>query len=356
MGARIDGLDVARALAVLGMFGSHVGHEGEPGIDDGGWSWLVITHGYPSALFAVLAGVSITLMATSRGTVPIAEVPRDRLAHTRVRVAVRAALLLVISVVLHALDTPVAIILGNLGVMMVVASAALRWRTPVLLAVAAVCATLGGAAAILLGDYADAWGVGSLPVLVTLWGEHYPVLAWLAYLLVGIAIGRTPVRSVRSAVTLLGVGGAVGAVAMVAEHRLADAGVGMNSYPMWVANVPHVYTPLMMIGTAGVAVGVIGLCLLIVPRVHGLLWPLAATGSMALTVYTAHIIVIAIAGDDIVWDPSHVGFLALSLGAVAFACLWRATLGQGPLERLLTRASNRAAAAFLWRRGVEPHP
>ena len=51
---RLVGLDVARALAVLGMFAAHTA----PG------SWLyTIAEGRAAALFAVLAGVSIALMS-----------------------------------------------------------------------------------------------------------------------------------------------------------------------------------------------------------------------------------------------------------------------------------------------------
>ena len=51
--ARIAGLDVARALALFGMFAAHVGNAGT--MRDDGWRWLLATHGRASALFALLA-------------------------------------------------------------------------------------------------------------------------------------------------------------------------------------------------------------------------------------------------------------------------------------------------------------
>ena len=51
-GRRVGGLDVARGLAVLGMFGAHLGDTGELG-----WSpstWTALVDGRPSILFATL--------------------------------------------------------------------------------------------------------------------------------------------------------------------------------------------------------------------------------------------------------------------------------------------------------------
>ena len=45
--ARIAGLDVARALALFGMFAAHIGNVGRWG--PGGWRWLLATHGRASA-------------------------------------------------------------------------------------------------------------------------------------------------------------------------------------------------------------------------------------------------------------------------------------------------------------------
>jgi hypothetical protein len=58
---RVVGLDVARALAIIGMFGAHVGVVA----DDVGSSpstWLGVVNGRSSILFAVLAGVAVALL------------------------------------------------------------------------------------------------------------------------------------------------------------------------------------------------------------------------------------------------------------------------------------------------------
>ncbi|MFW7413436.1 heparan-alpha-glucosaminide N-acetyltransferase domain-containing protein [Demequina sp. SO4-18] len=337
---RIDGLDVARALAILGMVGSHTGDEGIRGADSDGWAWLAVTHGHPSALFAVLAGVSMSLMVTRRGTVPVAALPRADLSQTRVRIAVRAMILIILGFFMSALGTPVAVILGNLGVMFLLALPMLRWRPGVLLAGAAVFAAGGG----WLARAVTEAGAGAWPVVGALWSEHYPALAWMAYIMVGLAIGRMDLRSYARALSLVAVGVVIAAAAWLAGWALrTGSDASEATIEGWLTDEDHSYTPVEMGLNIGVACAVIGLALLVASRWPRALWPLSATGSMALTLYVAHLFVIAFVGPEMVWEPSNVSFIALALGLIAFACAWRAAVGQGPLERMLTSASTAVA-------------
>ena len=86
---RIGGLDVARGLAVLGMFGAHLDIGGELTTDPSSWAALV--DGRSSILFATLAGVSIALL--SGRTRPAEDVD---LVRARLRIAVRAAWIFVL--------------------------------------------------------------------------------------------------------------------------------------------------------------------------------------------------------------------------------------------------------------------
>src|SRR5690606_4285879 len=84
---RVAGADVARGIAVLGMFTAHVGvTSADLGTPEG---WLGLAHGRSSILFAVVAGVSLALV--TGGRVP----PSGQALRTaRGRFLVRAALLL----------------------------------------------------------------------------------------------------------------------------------------------------------------------------------------------------------------------------------------------------------------------
>jgi uncharacterized membrane protein YeiB len=66
-------------------------------------------------------------------------------------------------------------------------------------------------------------------------------------------------------------------------------------------------------------------------RAGPLLAPLAAVGSMPLTVYTAHLLVLHRTDSD---DPTAYYFLQVG-AALVLAPLWRRFVGRGPLEALL---------------------
>jgi MYXO-CTERM domain-containing protein len=92
--------------------------------------------------------------------------------------------------------------------------------------------------------------------------------------------------------------------------------------------------------TLGVAMAVLGAALLLVrsPRAAKVLRPLADAGSMTLTLYSAHLVLLATGLlDD---DPAAL-YLLMVVAALAFAVAWRRRFGQGPLERPVARAALR---------------
>jgi uncharacterized protein len=88
---------------------------------------------------------------------------------------------------------------------------------------------------------------------------------------------------------------------------------------------------------------VLALCLLAAPRARRLLFPLAAVGSMALSAYTAHVVIVFFIGDSAFTQNDNGLYLAFVAGALVVSSLWALTLGRGPLERLLTWVSRTAA-------------
>lgn len=330
---RVLGLDLARGAAIIGMLAAHVGDSGARGDDAAGWAWLWVADGRPSALFAVLAGVTVVLIA--RGD------PAGG-GHAAVRVAVRGVILVGAGIALGALDTPVAVILTHLGVMLLLVIPAMRWREHALFVAGGVVIIVGALAYHLVANAAD-----GVPVLSTLTSTHYPVIAWTGYVLVGMGIGRLPLREASTARmlvwigTLVAVGGyGLGAVAGSSAPWQASDG------PWWASLEAHSTSPAEMMGNTGVALLVMGVCLLVARRT-ALFLPALAFGSMSLSVYTAHIVIIAIVGDQIVWQPSNVSFAALTLSLMAGATVWRVVAGPGPLEKLMTIASSRTADALV---------
>ncbi|WP_281860417.1 heparan-alpha-glucosaminide N-acetyltransferase domain-containing protein [Salana multivorans] len=375
---RISGVDVARAVAIIGMLVAHLGtgHHAS----GGGWGeqWMWIFDGRSSALFATLAGVSIALMSRrARGLGPVpplapGPLPPQRVAwrSVRVKIAVRAAILLPIGIALQALGTPVVIILPTYAVLFFMALPVLRLSTRWLVAIIAAAVTIGPLVVLGLREATTGtvqpslvefgFGVGEL-----VWG-YYPALVWIGYLLAGLVMGRGNLASPRYAATLLGLGTALAAVGYGLGVLLQ--GVWANSayapdYLFWpdvlVSTEPHAGSTFEVVGNLGVAVAVTGLCLLLTtPRIGAtLLWPLATAGAMSLTIYAGQIVVIAILGPMAVFYPeSNVPLLALALGSIVFACVWRPLLGQGPLERLLKLASDAAARRTELRAQLPPPP
>jgi uncharacterized membrane protein YeiB len=118
----------------------------------------------------------------------------------------------------------------------------------------------------------------------------------------------------------------------------------------FVASVPaeaHSGSTAEIIGSGGFAIALIG-CLLWLDRMRAarlVLSPVAAAGSMPLTIYTLQVLVLAgcaaFAGDA-PWIPEYPGLplmLTLIAASLLFGTVWRRLFGAGPLERMLRLAA-----------------
>ncbi|WP_426594858.1 acyltransferase family protein [Cellulomonas sp. McL0617] len=328
---RIVGIDVARGLAVLGMMTAHVGPDDHGPVPPGGFSQLA--DGRPSALFVVLAGVSLALL--SGGARPVAGPAMTR---ARARVVVRALLVLVLGVLLVALGTPVIVILPTYAVLFVAGSATLGWSRRALVVAAVAFAVLGPPLARWIAPDAPDQNT-PLGLFV---GPEYPALIWMSYLLTGLAVGRCDLRSrpLRRAGVLLGAG------LVVIGHGGAWLAGHVSTWPTdLTTSAPHSSSTFEVVGNTGVAFLVIAASLAAGERWPRGVAPLAAVGALALTAYTVHIVVIAIVGDSVVYDPTVLGWLAF-LGVTVVACwTWARFLGRGPLEQVMHEVSTRAADA-----------
>ncbi|HCS62330.1 MAG TPA: hypothetical protein DIW46_13205 [Microbacterium sp.] len=191
------GLDVARALALLGMIGAHVGTTEELVLLDP-TTWGALVHGRSSILFAVLAGVSIALM-TGRDTVPTPE----RMPQIRLSLLGRGAAIFIIGLLLEMLNTPIAVILTVYGILYLIAIPFLRWSPQWLLIAAAVLAVAGPP---LLSLVQSLLLMPMGPGLDLVLFGTYPVTVWMAFIFAGMALGRLRPERIRTAVVCLIVG------------------------------------------------------------------------------------------------------------------------------------------------------
>ena len=330
---RIVGIDVARGLAVLGMFGAHIGV-----IMPFDWlqpdTWSDVVSGRSSILFATLAGVSIAIMS-GRTTV----VSGVDLSRVRLRLAVRAFLVFVIGGLLIALGTNVAVILPVYAMLFAMALPFLRmpplalFGSALVIAVAVplFLATVGP----LLGDPPNE-GIALASDLFL--NGSYPALLWIAFVLVGLGIGRLDLaaRSVRRGLLILG---ATLATLGYSAGEFAAATLGASSI---ATTEPHSGSPFEVVGSLGFALAVLGICLYASRVIHRPLFPLAAVGSMALTVYSVHIVIIAMIGATVPGEDDNSLWIIFVVVALAAASLWKIFIGKGPLEWLLTVASRSA--------------
>lgn len=368
--SRIAALDLARGLALIGMLAVHV----FPTFDADGSASLAtqVAAGRSSATFAMMAGVGLALVTGGSTPVRGAE-----LARSWASILVRAALIALIGLMLGYVTAwgglEVYVILPFYAVMFVLVLPWLRVPPAGLFVAAGVVA--------LTSTFAIEWVTGGVPLLdpapdpdptlgdalahpiglplYLLTGGSYPALVWVCFLLAGLGLGRLDLRSPRLAAWCVGVGSvvAVGAwtisqillyplgglrhLRRAAPEDWSDERLLWAPYPgefdtwWWYAlRAPHSDAPLALCIAMGSAVAIFGLTLLAArsAAVLRVLSPLSAAGSMVLTLYCAHIVVLATGLFD---DSPGLQFVMLLAAMLAFAAWWRPRHARGPLEALI---------------------
>ncbi|MFD6067242.1 heparan-alpha-glucosaminide N-acetyltransferase domain-containing protein [Amycolatopsis lurida] len=382
---RLTGIDVARGLAVLGMYAVHVG----PDPAKGGVGVLFKPfEGHSAALFAVLAGVSIALMSGGRR-------PKQGRDRTRValKLATRAPLLVALGLWLTSLETGYMVILAYYGACFLFAIPWLRAGAKAL-AIAAVVVAVAGPllshliraqllprdllffAPDLTADDVTSTGLLKAATVLVLTGT-FPALTLMAYVFAGMAIGRMDLTS-RSVCRRLFFGGSALAVGgyvvswiatgplggMQAVYRSlepAAAQMGMTPpeflrlHQTWIHGTPPTtswawellptgtsYTPFDLLISIGIAAAVIGGCQLLMPRFERVLRPLSDLGGRVLSAYVLHFVAIALLWDESDGDSifSVLHFVEFSVVALTAAVLWRKFIGRGPLEWAMNKLSS----------------
>lgn len=408
---RILGIDDARFLALVGMMATHLWASNT----DDFWTTPLISEviaGKAAALFAVLAGVGIAFVTDA----PIAN---GRLAAARLTVFGRGFALVVIGMTLGLVPGSIAVILVFYGVAFWFVIPWLRRPVRSLFALAVVWAITWPIISSFLRfavqdptdpfDFIEAnWleladpGRFVAGLLIT---GVYPVLTWVVYPIVGLAVGRLVLRARehdgmrRLALRLLVAGAAVASSAFALSWLLTAplgglarlqedyAGYGspeeieftyyleMHYAPpgdlRWLASpAPHTGTFFDLAITGGIAVAVIGGCLalrtVLPERAARLLRPVAGAGAAPLTIYTLHVIAAGLVAEFVVADwlveaAGPVPWLQSSpwiwgvhvAGALVIGAVLSWLHRRGPLETLVNW-TGRGFARIAGRAPVEP--
>ncbi|MGB7449863.1 MAG: heparan-alpha-glucosaminide N-acetyltransferase domain-containing protein [Ornithinimicrobium sp.] len=367
---RLRGIDAARGLALLGMMVVHI--LPATGADNNLTLPWALSVGKASALFAVVAGVGIA-MTTGR---PERLVGR-RYAAASASLVARAVAIGILGLLLGFVvpSENALVILPYYAILFLLAIPLIRLERGQLVALTVGIIVLVPIASHLwravnggvTGDLTNPtlstvasqpWEVLNM-LLVT---GGYPALAWTAYICAGLAIGRSALalRSSAAAVMVLGVliagaaslgswflleqaGGraaldsASTATSSVNSELNILAGGAEGTLPTdtgwWLAtDVPHSGTPFDLLLTIGIAMAVLGAMILLCRAAGGLMLPLTAVGSMPLTMYTTHLLLLVQP-----WMPSDatVAFMIQLVALTTLALVWSAYFRRGPLEHLV---------------------
>lgn len=365
--ARVVGVDAARALALLGMMATHV-FDQFTNTDEVSFAYMVAS-GKASALFCVLAGLSLSL-TTGHG--------RKVTLGTRLGVMVRGVLLILLGFWLtsEGQTEGIAIILANYGALFLFGSLLLTMPRWALFSLAGVWAVVGPIWSWYLrgsdaSQYEPTYIQPSFETELSLAQTvqeilltgYYPLATWMPFFLLGMAVGRLRLKGVLPGVVLA----ASGVVLFVVSQLMWVAFQGHSSFAgferlameMFDATdldpaasgfygitptfhwgfllypAPHSGSLADVFQVCGTSLFVIGVCLVVFAGGKGFGWvkwalyPLVAAGSMTLTLYVTHVYVY-----------EEYSYTQQVVGALVFATLWSLTTLRGPLETIMSYASS----------------
>ncbi len=360
---RTPGFDVSRALAVFGMM--IVNFEAKTNASVAGLGWLEWLsnrlEGRAAALFVILAGVGISLR--SRKT--IGGAPKE-LGFERRALLKRALILYLAGLLnLHLWDWD---ILHFYGVYLAVGALLLAAPSAALWVCAGICVLvqIGLGLRLNYDQEFDQW-TPTGAVWDMIFGGLHPVFPWLAFLLIGMWLGRQDLRQTAVRRRIL-----IAALCVMGAGELLDTGAGrfpgvLALSPQlrpWLSSWPRPPYPNFVISAGATAITIICIVIGATQSRAGSRWVLAlsATGQLALTLYVGHAIAILVPlQHGLLYEASlatiWIYTLVLYTIAVAAAWWWRRRYAQGPLEGFIRQVTGRVSAAP-WGGAliVEPRP
>ncbi|MFC6087181.1 DUF418 domain-containing protein [Sphaerisporangium aureirubrum] len=359
---RLLGLDVVRAIAILSMTFVHVWPTGwwKPILPPAdavpllGWLNVVLTQRAMS-LFIFCAGVSVALV-TGAANPPSGR----RMSIARRRLAVRSAVMFPLALALLQYGEVILTLYCFWFVMLLPLT---RLRARPLFVAAAVCAAVGPVLRFVMLNYVGQWsmpheGFSLLlhPADLLYFVAGPDTLYASALLLAGMAVGRLDLHAHAVRVRLAAAGGAVVAGALLmwglAAGPLGGARTlaaitpsrpGSGELP-WIAlfimRPYRMFDISLPMGASMIGLGMllIGVFLIVTDKaVWGrVLWPVAAMGSVALTCYVGHFLLLIPFNNPLPY--SFAVFAGVTVVMIVAAALWRRRWRRGPLEWLVHRA------------------
>ena len=385
---RLTGIDAARGLAMVGMVAIHTLPELNEKTGRPTMNWNLFS-GHASALFAVLAGVTISLL--SGGNNPHTG---DRMQQTRIMLGTRALVLLLFGLTLNFMDFSAHNILLYYGLYFLLVIPFTTMTSGQLFVMGGFCAIFGPLAiqATRLVTVIDpspnpsleqavSDPIGTILALFAL--GTYPAFTWLTFIFIGMGIGRLQLTREKTQTKLVFYGLTIALTSSIASQMLLyqfggleaiqranasmsgdniqsiiDFGGGNDQLEttMWwlVIPTPHSNTTFSVLISGGIAIALIGVFLMLGKQKVVPLALLADIGSMTLTLFTLHLTFLSIVDVDakpVLWFITQIGV------AISIAAIWKRIWKRGPLEYIVTTVCGNTArilqpkVASLLRRG-----
>lgn len=358
MKARIIGIDVARAFAVIGMiivnFKTVFGQEGNEWLQ----SISYVFDGKAAATFVVLAGIGLAMMTKSA----IKNQDKEKLAKVRMRIIKRALFLFIVGlsyIVIWPAD-----ILHFYGIYMLITLLVLTSNKKLIL-VLGIAIIFLFPLLLTLFNYELGWNFDSLNyeefwtpigfIRNLFFNGFHPVLPWSAFMLFGFWFGSQDLHNT----PFLKKAFWISLVTFILIQIISKVLITVLSFddPESIGTLTELFgtnpmppLPLYMFNGISMSLIVITGCILVSKKFehNKIIKALYNTGQLALTFYVAHVVI----GIGIIelFKPiesaqysiefSLVYALIFSLLCIVFAIFWRKYKSTGPLEWIMRKLTD----------------
>jgi len=358
MKQRIIGIDVARALAVIGMiivnFKVVLGENGLPWIK----SFASVFDGKAAAIFVVLAGVGLALMTNSA----INHKDAAKIKIARIRIAKRALFLFILGI--SYITIWPADILHFYGIYMAIIMVLLSCKERTIL-ISGISIIIAYPIIITFLNYETGWNFNTLDyqdfwtfkgfMRNLFFNGFHPVIPWTAFMLFGYWFGKQDLHNDKFVKKTFWMSTIIFiSIQVVSYLSISILSEGNQEAALELTEIfgtkPMPPLPIYMFNGIAIAFAIISAFILVAKKFENslIIDALNKTGQLALTFYVAHVII----GMGIieVIDPSKVGNYSIefsvgyailfSLLCILFAVMWRKYKKYGPLEWLMRKLTD----------------
>jgi uncharacterized protein len=355
---RIEGLDVARSLALFGMF--VVNYKVIVGAEGNGSEWIIwftgLFQGRASAVFVLLAGIGISLM-----TRKARYGDSDLVIRNKKVIWKRSAFLFLVGMVLYIVGWT-GDILHYYGVFMFIASFFITASNKTIIII---CSLFGLMAQIMqvtnnylkgwnhdkpFIEYTDFWTVEGF-FRNLLFNGYHPLFPWICFFLIGMLIGRLELTN-KVIVKKMGIiflillilSEFISKVLLHSSLRLLD--LESASYLFQTGPIPP--NLFYLISNTSSAVLVVAISIYVTRKFsgNGFINALVKTGQLTLTHYVSHVFVgiaILILLNRVENQTLEFSLIFSSLffvGSILFSVIWRKKFKRGPIELIMRKLVN----------------